>query len=407
MGVAGTSGTATGGMGVASTGGTSTGGMGVAGTGGTSTGGMGVAGTGGTSTGGMGVAGTGGTATGGMGVAGTGGTATGGMGVAGTGGTATGGMGVAGTGGTATGGMGVAGTSGAATGGVAGGVSVGGSAGTAGANTGGVATGGAPGGAGAGTGGALGGSAGVAGNGGSGGIRIMTETEPNDSWSLYNDLGYGSVIVLAALQGTDPDDPGQDTETFRFTLTAPRSDVEIRAFSGSPPSTSCDGLHLRFDLYKSTDTSNYYAEDVHNDIGTCTALAWQTEPLMRGLPAGQYYLRLTINAYSPDPVPAYYVQLLIASECGDGRVSGSEQCDSTDATRCDPTTCQKIPLCGDREIIRPEMCDDGNTTDGDGCSSTCQREGTPDVEVNDTIDGCRCASHRRQHRDPGRLLLGG
>src|SRR5512141_1264104 len=167
----------------------SSGGTGVAGSSGTTTGGIGQAGTsGGTTTGGIGQAGTsGGTTTGGIGQAGTsGGTATGGIGQAGTsGGTATGGIGQAGTsGGTATGGMANAGTSGTATGGV---VGTAGSGGTAGAGTGGI---------------------GVGGNGGSGGIRIVTETEPNDSWSLPDDLGYGSVIVLAAWQGTDPEDPG-------------------------------------------------------------------------------------------------------------------------------------------------------------------------------------------------------
>lgn len=30
--------------------------------------------------------------------------------------------------------------------------------------------------------------------------------------------------------------------------------------------------------------------------------------------------------------------------------------------------------CGDRMIVLPEECDDGNTTPGDGCSATCQRE---------------------------------
>lgn len=32
------------------------------------------------------------------------------------------------------------------------------------------------------------------------------------------------------------------------------------------------------------------------------------------------------------------------------------------------------PVCGDGIIMRPEECDDRNTTNGDGCSSTCQKE---------------------------------
>lgn len=34
-----------------------------------------------------------------------------------------------------------------------------------------------------------------------------------------------------------------------------------------------------------------------------------------------------------------------------------------------------VPICGDGAIIRPsEQCDDGNTMNGDGCSSMCQVE---------------------------------
>jgi cysteine-rich repeat protein len=214
-------------------------------------------------------------------------------------------------------------------------------------------------------------------------MRVLTESESNDSMSLPDDLGHCSVIVLGSLMAPAPAEPGSDTDVFTFTLTAPRSDVEIRAFSGAPPSTSCDGLHLRFELFQAPDTSTAYLDDFANDTGECTALDWHTEPLMRGLPAGLYYLRVTINGWDP-PVPAYYLQLDVASECGDGLVSGSEQCDSSDATRCSPTTCQKIPICGDREILTPENCDDGNTTNGDGCSSTCQREAVSEVELNDT-----------------------
>lgn len=32
--------------------------------------------------------------------------------------------------------------------------------------------------------------------------------------------------------------------------------------------------------------------------------------------------------------------------------------------------------CGDHVITPPEECDDGNTTDGDGCSATCRRDPT-------------------------------
>ncbi|HEY2772830.1 MAG TPA: DUF4215 domain-containing protein [Candidatus Binatia bacterium] len=59
--------------------------------------------------------------------------------------------------------------------------------------------------------------------------------------------------------------------------------------------------------------------------------------------------------------------------------------------------------CGDGHVAGFEQCDDGNTADGDGCSSDCRRETCArsgddvrcvacpaDSILNDTMDGCRC-----------------
>ncbi|MGH7436169.1 MAG: DUF4215 domain-containing protein, partial [Polyangiaceae bacterium] len=82
-----------------------------------------------------------------------------------------------------------------------------------------------------------------------------------------------------------------------------------------------------------------------------------------------------------------------ANVCGDGTVAGNEQCDDGNTTSGDgcsstcaleagytcPTAgqaCTKIESCGDSivELDIHEQCDDGNTTSGDGCSSLCQLE---------------------------------
>ncbi len=93
--------------------------------------------------------------------------------------------------------------------------------------------------------------------------------------------------------------------------------------------------------------------------------------------------------------------------CGDGFVDGSEECDPPNGTTCDES-CQRIPICGDGfvdgseecdeggesatcdadctfavcgdgtlNVTAGEQCDDGNTNNGDGCSSTCQIEQQP------------------------------
>ncbi|MDH3684952.1 MAG: DUF4215 domain-containing protein, partial [Myxococcales bacterium] len=63
--------------------------------------------------------------------------------------------------------------------------------------------------------------------------------------------------------------------------------------------------------------------------------------------------------------------------CGDGTVTGTEQCDDGNTTNGDGCDDQCVfeSVCGDGALEGIEQCDDGNTTDGDGCSSLCIIEG--------------------------------
>lgn len=67
--------------------------------------------------------------------------------------------------------------------------------------------------------------------------------------------------------------------------------------------------------------------------------------------------------------------------CGDGIVTTNtgEVCDDGNNTNGDgcSATCQieeDEPMCGDGTVDPGEQCDDGNNTNGDGCSATCQTE---------------------------------
>ncbi|MGB3050784.1 MAG: DUF4215 domain-containing protein, partial [Polyangiales bacterium] len=80
----------------------------------------------------------------------------------------------------------------------------------------------------------------------------------------------------------------------------------------------------------------------------------------------------------------------IPPDCGDGTRDATEACDDgnqTDGDGCS-ADCMKIEegyrcptvgvlcvpiVCGDSRIDPPETCDDGNATGGDGCSATCER----------------------------------
>ncbi|HTJ82945.1 MAG TPA: DUF4215 domain-containing protein [Polyangiaceae bacterium] len=72
-------------------------------------------------------------------------------------------------------------------------------------------------------------------------------------------------------------------------------------------------------------------------------------------------------------------------------IDGSSLGDAGDYTLA--VDCQ-APACGDRVVTSGELCDDGNTTDGDGCSSTCQLEGdtTAPDSCADLADGLSAIS---------------
>lgn len=68
--------------------------------------------------------------------------------------------------------------------------------------------------------------------------------------------------------------------------------------------------------------------------------------------------------------------ICIPPVCGDGILSGAEQCDdgnNNNGDGCDGD-CQIEAVCGNGTIENGEECDDGNIIPGDGCSDTCTSE---------------------------------
>jgi len=66
---------------------------------------------------------------------------------------------------------------------------------------------------------------------------------------------------------------------------------------------------------------------------------------------------------------------MVETNCGNGMDDdgdGDTDCADTDCST-DPA-CTAGPVCGNGTTEPPETCDDGNTTSGDGCSSTCMNE---------------------------------
>ena|SRR3989344_487055 len=80
-------------------------------------------------------------------------------------------------------------------------------------------------------------------------------------------------------------------------------------------------------------------------------------------------VRLTFDSIPEQPQP----------QCGDGTLDAGEQCDDGNTTNGDGCSAQCTieqdePQCGDGTLDAGEQCDDGNTTNGDGCSAQCKEE---------------------------------
>ena len=77
--------------------------------------------------------------------------------------------------------------------------------------------------------------------------------------------------------------------------------------------------------------------------------------------------------------------------CGDGVVNnaGAEACEPPGTASCTDGCAVRAPLCGDGFVTAPEACDDGNVSSGDGCTSSCAVEFCGDGVVNnDGAEAC-------------------
>ena len=64
----------------------------------------------------------------------------------------------------------------------------------------------------------------------------------------------------------------------------------------------------------------------------------------------------------------------VPTVCGDGRITGMEQCDDGTANADVADTCRAdctLPSCGDGIVDAGEICDDGNVLADDGCEADC------------------------------------
>lgn len=200
-------------------------------------------------------------------------------------------------------------------------------------------------------------------------------TEPNDT----SETASGPFSPVAVLR--DSISPGTDVDVFRITLPA-TADLRIETFDGSydglAPS-ACNAIDTQLTLLDSAGV--LLSEDDDDGLEYCSLLDSGRDRSLLRMPAGTYFVR--VNSFANEPISSYTLRFTYNALCGDGRVTGSEECDGT--PQCS-TTCERIPNCGDGFIDFPEYCDDGNRVDGDACGSTCAAPSSlpPEAEPNDS-----------------------
>ncbi len=124
----------------------------------------------------------------------------------------------------------------------------------------------------------------------------------------------------------------------------------------APTAPTCIGADTRVALLDSA--FNVLGEDNDDGVDLCARIDPQFDAFAL-VPAGTYYVRVEENGNNAT-IPAYVIQIrTFGVGCGNGIIDAGE------------------------------ICDDGNTVDGDGCSALCVFEGIAEDEAggNDAFDG--------------------
>jgi cysteine-rich repeat protein len=198
-------------------------------------------------------------------------------------------------------------------------------------------------------------------------IEAGCEVEPNNACGQTNAVVLSGSPATGAVSGVIK--PLVDSDYYAFTL-ASRSSVRIETFVGGAGqcTAATNSADTEMEL-RDTNCTTVLGSDDDDGPGLCSLIdpTVAADAFARALAPGTYYVRVFEHG-NDALVNLYQLLVTVVSTCGNGVV--------------EPT----------------EACDDGNTADGDGCSSKCALDGgwacysepsicfPPEIVCNDGLD---------------------
>ncbi len=150
------------------------------------------------------------------------------------------------------------------------------------------------------------------------------------------------------------------------------------------PSCASDGAGERVFLWTAPSAGEFSFDTVGSDYdtalyaleGTCAGIELACNDdavgtrsrIVLSLVAGQT-ISIVVDGFSTNQ--GNFVLNIAQTACGDGFVDGAEECDDGNTTDFDGCSATCTLECGDGVVGPNEQCDDGNTVDFDGCSAIC------------------------------------
>lgn len=174
---------------------------------------------------------------------------------------------------------------------------------------------------------------------------FIDEIEPNDTFGFAQDLGAHEGVAASIM-------PAGDLDHFSFEVTEANTSVSLLIEDGKGGCPT--GFDSEMWLFDSAGVQLAYEDQ--NAVLNCSGINPLTDPGAYNLPIGVYFVKVRAASASKTQ-PSYLLRLT-----------------------------RHAQGCGDAIIDATEQCDDGNTTDSDGCSAACLVEGDvmTEAEPNDT-----------------------